>query len=45
MIIKCKLCGETMEHRKILEHAVIKHDDPDAKELLETLNNLSRRGT
>ena len=45
MIVKCKLCGEKMEHRKVIEHAVISHDDPDAKELLEKLNSLSKRGT
>lgn len=45
MILKCKVCGEEFEHRKIFEHAVIKHNDEEAKEMLNTLNRLSKRGT
>jgi len=27
-----------MEHRKVIEHAVIKHNDKEAAEVLEELN-------
>ena len=42
---RCKICGEYFDPLKTLEHAVIKHNDKDAKEILEQLNKLSKRGT
>lgn len=44
MLIKCKICHEEMDRLLIIEHAIIKHDDKQAKELLNIINTLSRRG-
>lgn len=35
---RCKICGETIEHLAVLEHAVLKHNDKEAAEVLEELN-------
>ncbi len=40
---KCKICGEYFYPLETLEHAVLKHDDKTAKEVLEDLNKI--RGT
>ena len=37
---KCKICGELIIGRDVLDHAVIKHDDKDAADLLNILSKL-----
>jgi hypothetical protein len=34
MRIKCKVCGETLDDYKVLEHAIDRHNDKDAKRIL-----------
>lgn len=45
MKIKCKKCGEEIEYEqgikfKVLEHAVLKHDDQESRYLLERFSEI-----